>query len=151
MLNWLAITPRPPRAGISYVAMRVLVFAIALLFIVLIYSTKERALFIAPPIALIVGAATWYLLGDTPLDGRRRLWFAGTAALILVELTWSIGYWSTLPLVGGAALWLGLYVLSGVLEASATASLDRRIAMEYAAVAAIGLVLVLAISRPWSP
>ena len=126
-------------------------YAIALALIVLVYGIKERALVIGPPIALISAAAVWYLLGDTATSGRRRLVIAAVVALIQLELTWAIGYWSTLPLVGGATLWLGLYVLSGVIEAEVGGSLDLRITLEYAAVAGIGLLVVLAVSRPWSP
>jgi hypothetical protein len=148
---WLSIQPRPPRTGLAYVGVRVVVYAVALALIVLIYSTKERALLIAPPIGLLCGLATWYLLGDTPLPPRRRVILGAGVGLILAELTWALGYWSTLPLVGGAALWLGLYVLSGLVEANASGSLDRRIALEYGLVAAIGAMVVLAVSRPWSP
>ncbi len=151
MLVWLSVTPRPPRTGLAYVGVRVAVYAVALLLIVLIYSTKDRALVIAPPIALLCAAATWYLLGDTPLPMARRVVLSAGVGLILAELTWAIGYWSTLPLVGGAALWLGLYVLSGLVEAEGNSTLDRRIALEYAAVATIGTLLVLVVSRPWSP
>src|SRR5262249_27522313 len=63
VLTWLSITPRPPRTGLAYVGIRVVVYALALLLIVVIYSTKERALLIAPPIGLLCGLATWYLLG----------------------------------------------------------------------------------------
>jgi hypothetical protein len=41
-------------------------------------------------------------------------------------------------------------VLSGVVENGASQSLDRRIAAEYAGVALIGTVVILAIARPWS-
>jgi hypothetical protein len=87
------------------VGVRVVVYALALLLIVVIYSTKERALLVAPAIAL----------------------------------------------VGGAALWLALYVLSGTLEAEAGGSLDRRIALEYIVVAVVGAAFILLVSRPWSP
>ena len=151
MLTWLSITPRPPRTGLAYVGIRVVVYALALLLIVVIYSTKERALLIAPPIGLLCAVATWYLLGDTPVPRNRRLVVSAGVGLILVELTWAVGYWSTLPLVGGAALWLALYVLSGVVEADANGALDRRIGLEYSLVAVVGLAVVLAVSRPWSP
>jgi hypothetical protein len=151
MLAWLSVNPRPPRVGLAYVGVRVAVYAVALLLIVLVYSTKERALLIAPPIGLVCGLATWYLLGDTAASSRRRLLLAGGVGLIQAQLTWALGYWSTLPLVGGAALWLGLYVLSGVIEADASGALDRRIGLEYGLVAGVGLLVVLVVSRPWSP
>jgi hypothetical protein len=151
MLALLSVNPRPPRVGLAYVGVRVVVYALALLLIVLIYSTKERALLIAPPIGLLCALATWYLLGDTTVVSRKRLLLAGGVGIIQAELTWALGYWSTLPLVGGAALWLGLYVLSGVVEADASGALDRRIGLEYGLVTAVGLLVVLLVSRPWSP
>jgi hypothetical protein len=151
VLAWLSPNPRPPRSGLAYVGVRVVVYALALLLIVVIYSTKERALLVAPAIAVLCGAATWYLLGDTSLSPRRRLAVSAGVALILAELTWALGYWSTLPLVGGAALWLALYVLSGTLEADASGSLDRRITLEYTVVAVVGTAFILLVSRPWSP
>ena len=46
---------------------------LALVAVTLLYGTKERALFIAPPIGIIAGAVVWYLLGDTLIEPRRRL------------------------------------------------------------------------------
>ncbi|MBV8719875.1 MAG: hypothetical protein JO020_16115 [Chloroflexi bacterium] len=149
-VGWLAVQPHPPRTGAVYVAVRVAVYLIALVLMVLVYGTKQRGLLIAPPIALLAGAGTWYLLGDTPLDGRRRLLNAIGAGLLLGELTWAFGYWDVPALVGGAGLWLGFYVLSGVIEHGASLSLDHRIAAEYALVALIGSVVILAVARPWS-
>jgi hypothetical protein len=76
---------------------------------------------------------------------------AAGVGLVLAELTWAVGYWSVAPIVGGAGLWLGFYVLSGVVEHGAAQTLDRRIATEYGVVAAIGVLVVMIVSRPWSP
>jgi hypothetical protein len=129
---------------------RVAVYVVALILMGLIYGTKERGLFIAPPVGLIGAAGMWYLLGDTPIDARRRLIFAGGVGLLLAELTWAFGYWDVAALVGGAALWLGFYVLSGVVEHGAAMSLDHRIALEYGLVATIGSLIILVVARPWS-
>jgi uncharacterized protein DUF5656 len=148
--SWLAVQPSTPRTGAVYVGVRVAVYLVALVLTVLVYGTKQRGLFIAPPIALLAAAGTWYLLGDTPLDGRRRLINALGAGLLLGQLTWAFGYWDVPALVGGAGLWLAFYVLSGVIEHGASLSLDRRIAAEYALVALIGTVVILGVARPWS-
>ena len=150
VLAWLAVQPRTPRTGVAYVAIRVAVYLVALVLMVLVYGTKQRGLLIAPPIALLAAAGTWYLLGDTPLDRRQRLINALGAGLMLGELTWAFGYWDVPALVGGAGLWLAFYVLSGVIEHGASESLDRRIAAEYALVALIGSVVILGVARPWS-
>jgi hypothetical protein len=149
--DWLALQPSRPRTGVVYIAVRVIVYIVALVLMVLIYGTKQRGLFIAPPIALIGGAGTWYLLGDSMLvDGQRRLITAGGVGLLLGELTWAMGYWNVLAPVGGAGLWLAFYVLSGVVEHGASGTLDPRIAREYAVVAAIGAAVILTFARPWS-
>jgi hypothetical protein len=147
---WLGVQPRPPRTGLAYIAVRVVVYLVALALMVLVYGTRQRGLFIAPPIALISAAGTWYLLGDTPLDARRRLLNAAGVGILLAELTWAFGYWNVPALVGGAGLWLGFYVLSGVVEHGASLSLDQRIAAEYALVGLIGTLVILAVARPWS-
>jgi hypothetical protein len=149
-VDWLTVQLRPPRSGIAYVAVRVVVYLIGLVLIVLVYGTKQRGLVIAPPVGLLAAAGTWLLLGDTPLDRNRRLLNAAGAGLLLGELTWAFGYWDVPALVGGAGLWLAFYVLSGVIEHGASLSLDRRIAAEYALVALIGTVVILAVARPWS-
>jgi hypothetical protein len=146
----LGVTPHAPRTGVAYIAVRVVVYVVALALMVLIFGTKQRGLLIAPPVGLVGGAATWYLIGDTPVDERRRLWLAGGVALLLAELTWAFGYWNVGALVGGAGLWLAFYVLSGLVEHGASADIDRRVAAEYALVALIGAVVILVVARPWS-
>ena len=147
---WLGLQPHPPRTGVAYVAVRAVVYIVALGLMVLIYGTKQRGLFMAPPVGLVGAAGVWYLLGDTPVDSRRRLVLAGGVGLLLAELTWAFGYWDVAALVGGACLWLAFYVLSGLVEHGALRSLDRRIGLEYAVVALIGAFVILIVVRPWS-
>jgi uncharacterized protein DUF5656 len=147
---WLGLRSHAPRTGVAYVAVRAIVYLVALGLMVLIYGTKQRGLFIAPPVGLVGAAGVWYLLGDTPVDSRRRLVLAGGVGLLLAELTWAFGYWDVAALVGGAGLWLAFYVLSGLVEHGALRSLDRRIGFEYAAVALIGAIVILVVVRPWS-
>jgi F0F1-type ATP synthase assembly protein I len=119
------------------------VYLAALAPIVLIYSTKERALVVAPPIGLICAAATWFLLGDTPANRERRLFLAAGVGIVAAELAWGLGYWAVAPVIGGAALWLVFYVLSGIVEHGAAQTLDRRIALEYGFVATLGMLILL--------
>jgi Protein of unknown function (DUF5656) len=142
------ISRRSSRTGLAYVAVRVVVYLAALAPIVLIYSTKERALVVAPPIGLICAAATWFLLGDTPANRERRALLSVGVGIVVAELAWGFGYWAVVPLVGGAALWLAFYVLSGIVEHGAGQTLDRRIVLEYGFVALVG-VLVVMVTAPW--
>jgi hypothetical protein len=141
---------RPPRRGLAYVGVRMLVYFIGLVLIVEIYGTKQRGLLTGIPIGVLTGAGTWFMLSDTPADSRRRVSLAAAVGLLIAELTWAVGYWSAVPLVGGAALWLAFYVLSGLVEHGAGRSLDRRVGLEYAVVALVGTLLVALIARPWS-
>jgi uncharacterized membrane protein YeaQ/YmgE (transglycosylase-associated protein family) len=148
--SWLGLQPHAPRTGLAYVAVRAVVYILALALMVLIYGTKERGLFMAPPVGLVGAAGVWYLLGDTPVDPRRRLVLAAGVGLLLGELTWAFGYWDVAALVGGAGLWFAFYVLSGLVEHGALRSLDRRVGFEYALVALIGALVILAVVRPWT-
>jgi hypothetical protein len=138
---------KPPRTGLAYVAVRVLVYLAALIPIVFIYSSRERALLVAPPIGLICAAAMWYLLSDTPVVGTRRVVLAAGVGLVMAELAWGLGYWTVVPFVGGAGLWLAFYVLSGIVENGAAQTLDRRIVLEYGFVAVVGVLVVMV--APW--
>jgi uncharacterized protein DUF5656 len=144
----LSATRRPPRTGLAYVLTRAIVYVAALVPIVFLYSTKERALLVAPPVGLICAVATWYLLGDTPADPVRRVLLGAGVGLVVAELAWGLGYWAVVPFVGGAALWLAFYVLSGIVEHGAAHTLDRRVGLEYAFVALVG-VLVVMVTAPW--
>ncbi len=136
--------------GLSYVLIRIALYLAALIPYVLLYSTKERALLIGPPIGVIGAAVTWFLLRDVDVTQARRLVHAAVVGALLFELTWAFGYWTVAPVVGGAAIWLAFYVLSGVAEQNAAGTLDRRVGIEYAVVALVGVLVVLA-SAPWQP
>ena len=138
----------PARA--SYTLVRIGAYLAVLPPIVWIYSTRENVLVDALSIALLCAAATWFLLRDVPASQWRRVLYAGVVGLVLAEFTWAFGQWGGMPLVGGSAIWLSFYVVSGILEHGLANSLDRRIVLEYGAVALIGVLVVLA-SAPWRP
>lgn len=145
---------RGRRAELSPTANRALlragIYLAALPVLLLVYGTKERALFTAAPVALVGAGVVWLLGSAVSADRERTLLYAAAVGATLGELTWALGYWSTLPLVGGAALWLALYALSGVAEHALARTLDRQVVLEYGGVALLGVLLVL-VSQPWRP
>ncbi len=128
--------------------LRVVIYLVALVPITWIYSTKERGLLIAPPIALIAAVASWFFFGEADASPRRRLIYAAVVGLAVLELTWAFGYWAVVPFVGGAGIWLSFYVLSGVAEHALAGTLNRRVTVEYVVVSLVGVIVVLA-SAPW--
>lgn len=146
----LGLGSHAPRAGLAYLAVHVLVYVLALAAMVLIFGTKQRGLVIGPAVGLVGAAGSWYLLGDTPVDARRRATLTAGVGVLMAELTWALGYWNVAALAGGAILWLGFYTLSGIVEHAASQRLDRRVALEYAVVWLVGALLIVGITRPWS-
>jgi hypothetical protein len=133
---------------LSYTLVRIGVYLAVLPPILLIYGTKGRGLLMGSAIGLICAVATWYLLRDVPAPQWRRALYTAVVGLVLAELTWAFGHWGGVSIVGGAAIWLAFYVLSGIVEHGLANTLDRRIMLEYGVVALVGVLVVLA-SAPW--
>jgi hypothetical protein len=109
---------------------------------------REQALPVALLSALVAG-----LLAVVPLrravaeDGRTAL-YCLIVGLTIGQVAWALAYWTTPAIVGGGFLLLLFYVLVGVCEAVLDRSFSRRILLEYAAVGAGGLALIVAVG-PW--
>lgn len=95
--------------------------------------------------AAAVGAALLgiELLREGEVDPLETLGFAAIVGLVAAESRWTLHF---LPLEGELAaltLLLVFYVSSGLLHAHLTRQLSRRAAGEYAAIAAVGLAIVV--------
>lgn len=130
------------------VLVRVGLYLLALGPILLAYATKQRALLVAPLVALVGAILLMGLLWDSQVPWARRLLYAAGLALVVGELTWALGYWAVAPVIGGAALWLTLYVATGVVEHGLRGTLDRSVAREFLVVAVVGIAIVVA-TTPW--
>jgi Protein of unknown function (DUF5656) len=138
----------PGRA--SYTLIRIGAYLAVLPPIVWIYSTREHILLTALLVGLLCAASTWFLLRDVSASQWQRVLYAAVAGLVVAELAWAFSHWGGVPLVGGSAIWLSFYVVSGIVEHGLANSLDRRIVLEYGVVALVGVLVVLA-SAPWRP
>jgi hypothetical protein len=63
--------------------------------------------------------------------------------LITGEIIWAMNYWRIQGLTGGLILLLGFYVATGLANQQLQGRLTRRVLVEYAVVALIGLVILL--------
>ena len=69
---WLGLQRHPPRTGIAYVAVRVVVYIVALALMTVVYGTKERGLFMAPPVALVAAGHRATLRSRRPGTNQQR-------------------------------------------------------------------------------
>jgi hypothetical protein len=111
---------------------------------------------------LMTGLLTGVLVaehGTAQLEGQRyrlaRLGLLGTTwllaavvALVLGELTWALNALGLSALAGGSLLLLVFYTFTGVAQQALAGRLNRRIVLEFGAVAAAGLLLLWLASRP---
>jgi hypothetical protein len=59
------------------------------------------------------------------------------------EIIWAMNYWRIQGITGGLILMLGFYVATGLANQQLQGKLTQRVLIEYAAVALIGLVVLL--------
>lgn len=140
-----ASDPESPLVQYGRFVSTLMIFFIVFLLFVLIYQTKQRALFTATSVGVVSLLACLELLRsgvDRRVD-RRVMALSGIATLALSEAAWALGYWPIGGLVGGAMLLLGFYVLVGLLQCIRDGSLGRAAVLEYGAVGVVGLLAVL--------
>jgi hypothetical protein len=130
-----------------YVAARIMLnawaYVLALISFIILYSPKARSLVSATAITLVAALlALEFLRGAGRGFGRTAL-YAGIAGLATGEIVWAMNYWRIGGVTGGLLLLLGFYVATGVANQQLQGRLTRRTLLEYAAVALIGLAVLL--------
>jgi hypothetical protein len=117
-------------------------YAIALLLFLLIppaWSNLARSLVLGGVGSLLA----LELLRGTQFGGRLVGMYAAIVALVLVEVAAILPLTKVSALSGGLLLLLLFYLLVGLAWQSLLGRLNRRIALEFALVGAIGLILIL--------
>lgn len=119
-----------------------------------IYGLKVRSLYSSTATGLVAFLlvfdllsrdAAWHKAMNLPVEGRRSTvaLLAIIAGVIVAELTWGLNYWAALTtLIGGAFLLVVFYVINGVMSHYVDHTLDRRLLIEFAMVAGVGLLAV---------
>jgi hypothetical protein len=135
------------RSGPSYQAARLglnaWAYLLALALFVLIYSAKARSLVSATAVTLASTLLALEFLRSAGCDFGRTALYAAIAGLITGEALWAMNYWRIRGVTGGLLLLLTFYVAAGLANQQLQGRLNRRVLVEYGAVALIGLVLLL--------
>jgi hypothetical protein len=112
-----------------------------------IYGLHVRSLVSATAVAVVTFPLALEILRLTEEQLATTWLHAAIVALVLGELTWAINAWGLSSLSGGALLLLVFYTLSGVTQQHLAGRLNRRVALEFVAIAVVGLVLILLNAR----
>jgi hypothetical protein len=110
---------------------------------ILIYSAKSRSLISATAVTVASTLLALEFLRGAGCGFARTGLYALIAGLITGEIIWAMNYWRIQGVTGGLILLLGFYVATGLANQQLQGRLTRRVLLEYAIVALIGLVLLL--------
>jgi hypothetical protein len=118
-------------------------YLVALVLFVLIYSEKARSLVSATGVSLVSALLALEFLRSAGRGFGRTALYAAIAGLCTGEIIWAMNYWRISGVTGGLILLLGFYVFTGLASQQLRGKLTRRVLIEYAIVALVGLVVLL--------
>jgi hypothetical protein len=118
-------------------------YLVALIIFVLIYSAKARSLISATGVSLVSALLALEFLRSAGRGFGRTALYAAIAGLCTGEIIWAMNYWRISGVTGGLILLLGFYVFTGLANQQLRSRLTRRVLVEYAVVALVGLVVLL--------
>ena len=137
------------RGAFARGVLSVIVYVEALVLFGLLYGTRARSILSAGGIMLVAGVLSLDLLRHDPAASWRTWLYAALIGLMMGELTWALNYWSIDARLGAGFLLITFYTLTGVSQQLFNRRLTRRVAVEYAALCAAGLI-ILVLSRFWA-
>jgi hypothetical protein len=111
----------------------------------MILNAQERALVTGPAVLLVSGLLALDLLSAGGNDTGSVLLFGGVIALFAGQLAWVLAYWPISVWGGATLLTLALYLGTGVSYQYLLERLTPRILVEFAGLACLVFILVLAI------
>jgi hypothetical protein len=123
--------------------LNLIAYGVAFGFFVFIYQTRARSILSATEITLVSGLLAGSLLRAGPAQTGRTWLFAAIAALVMGQCMWALNLWRVPPLTAGLWLLLIFYVLTGLPQQHLLGRLTRRALLEFAAIAAVGLVVIV--------
>jgi hypothetical protein len=143
LLEYHTTDPHVPDYAVARLALNLLTYGVALAALVLIYRSKARSLVTATATAILSALIVLSLLQVVNQPMRRMALYAVLAGMVMGQSTWALNYWRIQPLTGGVLLLLFFYVVAGVAQQHLHGLLTRRVLVEFLAVAALGVWLIL--------
>ena len=118
-------------------------YSAALLLFLFVYQTRTRSLLSGTLVAMTATLLAIEILRSSTPRTSLVLIYGVVVGLLLGEITWALNYWPLLPgLTGGLLLLLSFYLAVGIALQNLQGRLSRRVLLEFAAFAAVALVLI---------
>jgi hypothetical protein len=137
------IDPTDPDYRLARLALNLFVYLVALGLLALIYGSKTRSLLSATRTAAVSGLLALELLRGVHHNLRLTGLYALITGLALGEVTWALNYWTAGRLTGGLLLLLVFYLVTGLSREGLLRRFNRRVLVEFALVALLGLGLII--------
>jgi hypothetical protein len=141
--EYFTVDPSDRRYLSARLSLNAWAYLVALISFILIYSPKARSLISATGITLISTLLALEFLRSAGRGFGRTALYAAIAGLCTGEIVWAMNYWRISGVTGGLILLLGFYVFTGLANQQLQDRLTRRVLLEYAVVALVGLAVLL--------
>jgi hypothetical protein len=141
--EYYTVDPAGPHYLVARVSLNAWAYLVAALVFVLIYSAKARSLVSATGVTFVGTLLALEFLRSAGRSFSRTALYAAIAGLCTGEIVWAMNYWRISGVTGGLILLLGFYTATGLANQQLQGRLTRRVLVEYAVVALLGLVVLL--------
>jgi hypothetical protein len=141
--EYTAVCSDSPGYAVARLGLSMLAYLLVFGFFTVVYHSRTRSLVTATLATLGAALLSLDLLSVADVRLQRVLPFAGTVGLIVGESTWALNYWQVDAWVGGLFLLLVFYVTVNTAHQYLLARLKVATLVEFAAVAAVVLAIVL--------
>ena len=141
--EYRTVDPAAPGYKAAQLGLNFIAYLVALVLFGLIHGSKANELLSV--LAALAGSSLLALdlLHGAQQDLRRTSLYALIVGLVMGEIVWALNYSSMNSLTAGILLLLIFYLITGLSRQGLLESLNRRILIEFALVALIGLALLL--------
>ena len=137
------VDPTDPGYRLARLALNLFVYLVALGLFTLIYGSRARSLLSATTTAAVGGLLALELLRGVHHNLRLIGLYALITGLALGEVIWALNYWTAGRLTGGLLLLLVFYLVTSLSREGLLRRLNRRVLVEFALVALVGLGLII--------
>jgi len=148
--EYRTIDPQDPQHRRARLLLNAAVYLAALVALVAIFASRARSVLSATAVLFTTAVLALELLRVEGNQTARTWLYAAVTGIIMSELTWALNYCAVDARVGGAALLLVFYGITGLAQQHLWGRLTRRVVLEFGVVCLIGLLLVTGY-RTWLP